>query len=291
MCSRAASTVGHSPFSPAWMCIAWGWPLSSPFVVSADRRDVAVERIVGLPRPSTLLVGTGLRVAGTRSPAGFAAASSSSSRRWRAPPPPRRRPTRHREAGHHRPAALAGLGAAPPGGRGAAGAAAAAGTGLGAERPHRAGASRRRRRRRGAGAAEAGAAWRRAAAWLRPRPRRRTAAPSRSAGGLRDEHVVLAGAASRGGAGGRAGRLEAVGRELGLLRGDRAVHRGGQIARPSGTARPGPSRSRAPPPRRRPWTRSGRRLRLGAGGGSVTCAHSLAMSLSLGKATLPVSIS
>src|SRR5215218_4670086 len=38
------------------------------------------------------------------------------------------------------------------------------------------------------------------------------------------------------------------------------------------------------------FTRSGR-FKLGGGGGSVTCAHNLATSLSLGKATLPVSIS
>ena len=69
MCSRAASTVGHSPFSPAWMCIAWGWPSSRPFVLSETVATLPLRRTVVFPRPSTLLVGTGLRVAGTRSPA------------------------------------------------------------------------------------------------------------------------------------------------------------------------------------------------------------------------------
>src|SRR4051812_42155786 len=71
LCTCAAAAGGHWPSLPAWMCIAWGAPLSSPFVCSVTVATLPLRRISAFPAPVTWLVGTAPSLAGHASPTGL----------------------------------------------------------------------------------------------------------------------------------------------------------------------------------------------------------------------------
>src|SRR3954464_1151117 len=56
---RAAGAGGQMPWPPAWMCMACGCPLRSPFVSTETVAESPRSTTVASPLPDTWLVGTG----------------------------------------------------------------------------------------------------------------------------------------------------------------------------------------------------------------------------------------
>ena len=203
------------------MCIAWGWPSSNPFVLSDTVATLPLSSSDASPRPSTLLVGTGLRVAGTCSPAVSVCLSSSeppATRTTAAATPP----TSSASAatiGHRRLGRCGGRGGPPVGPLRPPPPPAPGGGALGGWGDGGAGAC-------GACACGAcGGGGTVMAAWS-------ATGCGRDAGGLRDEDLVLCRHARGFGRGCRARHLERVRQRPGAHHAARAIDRGGQLRRP-----------------------------------------------------------
>ena len=274
------------------MCIACGGRVEQPCRVHGDGRERAVEVDLGVADARDVVGRHGRQIAGERQAGGALAAAgprlrpepddpSEPDRGRRATiTDERQRGERGRGATRRSPAPVRRrprAGARCPAGRRPREPTAATGPAEVGGPPRRAGRRPGRPPPRGGSRARGVARARSVRSARPPWPaarRRRRVVPRR------DEAPVAGGA----------GRSAPPRSGAGLLLGDRRLHGGRQLAggRVALVGRPSRWRGRR---RRRSPRRGLAGRRRGIGGGSVTCAHSFAMSLSFGYATLPVSIS